>query len=132
MISHVSLGVNDVRKAEAFYDAVLTTIGAARLMGETGEFACWGTGGVPSFCVNLPMDSSRPAAAGNGSHLGFSAGTDAEVDAFHAAALAAGATDEGAPGLRPQYGPHYYAAFVRDPFAHKIEAVHETRFPTER
>jgi catechol 2,3-dioxygenase-like lactoylglutathione lyase family enzyme len=64
-------------------------------------------------------------APGPGFHLAFDAASRASVDRFHAAALAAGGTDEGGPGPRPHYGATYYAAFVRDPDGHKLEAVHQ-------
>ncbi|MFM7444877.1 MAG: VOC family protein, partial [Tabrizicola sp.] len=69
-----------------------------------------------------PFDGN-PASVGNGTMVSFLAQTRAQVDAFHAAALAHGGTDEGAPGLRPQYGPHFYAAYVRDPDGNKLNAV---------
>ncbi len=69
-----------------------------------------------------PIDGA-PATVGNGTHLAFFATSREAVDAFHAAALEAGATDDGAPGPRPEYGAPYYGCFVRDPDGHKIEAT---------
>ena len=75
----------------------------------------------PEFWVQAPIDG-RPASVGNGSHVGFFADSKAQVDAFHAAALTAGAGDEGAPGPRPLYGEPYYGCFIRDLDGHKVEA----------
>lgn len=120
IMSHVSLGANDVPRALAFYDAVLATLGAARVMEHPGVVA-YGKA-FPEFWVGGAHDGA-PASVGNGVHFGFTAASKAEVDAFHAAALAAGGTDDGAPGPRADYGPQYYGAFVRDPEGHKIEAA---------
>jgi catechol 2,3-dioxygenase-like lactoylglutathione lyase family enzyme len=76
----------------------------------------------PKFFVQAPFDGVT-ASVGNGTHIGFIAADRASVDAFHAAALAAGATDDGAPGPRPAYGAAYYGCFVRDPDGRKIEAT---------
>jgi len=76
----------------------------------------------PEFWLNDPVNE-EPASVGNGTHVGFVADSREAVDAFHAAALAAGAQDEGAPGERPHYGAPYYGCFVRDPDGHKIEAT---------
>jgi catechol 2,3-dioxygenase-like lactoylglutathione lyase family enzyme len=73
--------------------------------------------------VQTPIDG-RPASVGNGTHFGFWADDKEQVHAFHRAALAAGAKDEGAPGPRPEYGEPYYGCFVRDPDGHKIEAAY--------
>ncbi|MGH8727375.1 MAG: VOC family protein [Burkholderiales bacterium] len=67
--------------------------------------------------------NGKPASVGNGTHFGFIATTKEEVHAFHAAALAAGGKDDGAPGPRPEYGEPYYGCFIRDPDGHKIEAA---------
>jgi catechol 2,3-dioxygenase-like lactoylglutathione lyase family enzyme len=82
---------------------------------------CWGRS-YPEFWVQRPVDG-RKASSGNGTHIGFDAASKAEVEAFHAAGLAAGGSDEGAPGPRPQYGAPYYGCFLRDPEGHKIEAA---------
>jgi catechol 2,3-dioxygenase-like lactoylglutathione lyase family enzyme len=120
VMSHVSLGTNDYPRARAFYDAVLATLQIPRLM-EHGESAAYGRA-FPEFWIGRPHDGGR-AAPGNGTHISFLANSAAEVDAFHAKALALGATCDGPPGLRPQYTPTYYAAFVRDLDGHKIEAM---------
>lgn len=119
-LSHVSLGTSDIVRAAAFYDTVLATLGIARLVSED-DVVVWGRA-YPEFFVHVPIDG-RPATVGNGTHVAFLARSRAEVDAFHAAARAAGATDEGAPGPRAEYDAPYYGAFVRDPDGHKIEAT---------
>jgi catechol 2,3-dioxygenase-like lactoylglutathione lyase family enzyme len=121
MLHHVSVGVADVTNAARFYDPVLAALGYRRVM----EFLPYAIGygdGAPEFWVQLPHDQ-QAASAGNGVHVGFAAASQDAVRAFHQAALAAGATDEGAPGPRPEYSPNYYGAFVRDPEGHKLEAV---------
>jgi len=120
LLSHVSLGTNDFERATRFYDAVLTTIGAKRVM-EHGEAVAYGRA-FPEFWVQRPYDG-KAAAVGNGTHVAFLAHSRADVDAFHAAAIKAGGVDDGAPGLRPQYSPAYYGCFVRDPDGHKVEAM---------
>jgi catechol 2,3-dioxygenase-like lactoylglutathione lyase family enzyme len=118
-LSHVSVGVTDIPRARRFYDAVLATL-AIRMMVEF-EGAGYGRD-FPEFWIGPPHDG-KPASAGNGTHICFKAESKEQVDDFHAKALELGGTDEGAPGLRPEYMPNYYAAFVRDPDGNKIEAV---------
>ncbi|WP_137391155.1 VOC family protein [Rhodoligotrophos defluvii] len=120
IMSHVSIGTNDFEKAVAFYDAVLATVGARRVMEHDGAVA-YGKH-FPEFWVQRPIDG-RPAVVGNGTHFGFFAKSKAEVDAFYAAAIGAGAAPDGAPGPRPDYGEPYYGCFVRDLDGHKIEAA---------
>ncbi|NER35567.1 MAG: VOC family protein [Oscillatoria sp. SIO1A7] len=119
IISHVSLGTNDLDRSVAFYDRVLPTVGCRRIMEDPGGVAYGKI--YPEFLVKVPIDG-QPASVGNGTHIGFVASTKESVDAFYEAALAAGGIDEGAPGPRPDYGEAYYACFVRDPDGHKIEA----------
>ncbi|MDX2244174.1 MAG: VOC family protein [Leptolyngbyaceae cyanobacterium bins.302] len=119
ILSHVSLGTNDFDRAVAFYDRVLPTLGIQRIMEHPGVVA-YGKK-YPEFWIGIPFDN-QPATVGNGTHIGFIAPTKESVHAFHEAALAAGAIDEGAPGGRPDYGEPYYGCFVRDPDGHKIEA----------
>ena len=120
MIHHASLGTNDVARAKAFYGPVLATLGM-RLLGEDEGELHYGAG---TFLISIvvPHDG-KPAGAGNGSHVAFAAGTRAMVDRFYQAAMAHGGTEDGKPGLRPEYDAHYYGAFVRDPDGNKIEAV---------
>ena len=120
VMSHVSIGANDFERATAFYDAIMPTIGARRVMSLPGAIA-YGKR-FPEFWVQTPIDG-KPATAGNGVHFGFIASSREMVRSFHDAALAAGATDDGAPGPRP-YGEPYFGCFVRDPDGHKIEAAY--------
>jgi catechol 2,3-dioxygenase-like lactoylglutathione lyase family enzyme len=124
MLHHLSFGVADLARAAAFYDAALAPLGYVRVF-EDDTAVGYGypegvANGEDKFCLKL-----RPAAAapGAGFHLAFAAPTCAAIAQFHAAALAQGGRDNGRPGLRPDYGPHYYAAFVIDPDGHAIEAV---------
>ena len=119
IMSHVSIGTNDFERAVAFYDVVLGTIGAKRLM-EHPFAVAYGTM-FPEFWVQPPIDGGAAQVA-NGTHFGFYASSKAQVDAFYDAALAAGATDDGPPGPREEYGAAYYGCFVRDLDGHKIEA----------
>jgi catechol 2,3-dioxygenase-like lactoylglutathione lyase family enzyme len=126
MLSHISLGVSDLERSQAFYDAALAPLGYVRLW-RTDRGVGYGPPnpeGNEKLALFLKRESSVPLAAGPGFHLALVAPSPAAVDAFHAAALAAGGRDDGAPGLRPNYGKTYYAAFVFDPDAHKLEAKH--------
>lgn len=121
MLHHVSIGVADVARAAQFYDRVLRELGFGRVL----EFLPYGIGygyQLPQFWVQLPHDRSA-ASVGNGVHIAFNATSEAMVRAFHRAALEAGGTDDGAPGPRPDYGPDYFGAFVRDLDGNKLEAV---------
>jgi catechol 2,3-dioxygenase-like lactoylglutathione lyase family enzyme len=120
MLHHVSVGVRDVVRAAEFYDPVLATLGYKRVM----EFMPYGIGygeKLPEFWIQLPADKSF-YTVGNGVHIGFGAKSKEAIDAFHRAALGAGGTNEGEPGPRPDYGPAYYGAFVRDCDGNKLEA----------
>lgn len=121
IMSHVSIGTNDLARAVAFYDAVLPTLGCRKLFEYPGAIA-YGKR-FPEFWVQTPIDG-KAATVGNGTHLCFIATSKEAVHAFHEAALAAGATDDGPPGPRPQYSEGYYGAFARDPDGHKVEAAY--------
>ncbi len=127
MIGHLSLGVSDMQRAMAFYDAVLACIGATRVWSDLRAAGYGPTGGNDKLALFAqPGDlHAGPLAAGPGFHLALDAPDRASVDAFHAAALANGGQDEGPPGPRTHYGDSYYAAFVRDPDGHKLEVVHQ-------
>lgn len=123
-ISYVTLGATDFEAGLAFYDRVMAAIGWARFAVH-GTFAGYGPGGESggqTVWVCRPFDGGE-ASFGNGTMLAFGADTRAEVDAFHAAAMAAGGADEGAPGPRPQYTPDWYAAYLRDPAGNKLAIV---------
>ena len=131
MFTYICLGTNDLERAARFYDATLSALGLARcdVGSEPGWEATvgWGTyknGGAQELALwlNKPFDG-RTAAAGNGTMVALKAQSWRQVDAFHAAALAHGGRSEGAPGLRPQYKPDFYAAYVRDPDGNKLAAV---------
>lgn len=127
MLHHLSLGVRDIDRAVAFYDAALAPLGYVRVWsdlrrGETGQAAGYGPpDGGDKLALKAHDDAAR--AHGPGFHVAFAAPSRAAVDAFHAAALTAGGLDNGPPGLRLLYGPTYYAAFVIDPDGHHIESV---------
>ena len=123
MFSHITLGSNDMAKAKAFYDAALAPLGLA-VVDNFGDSVAYGQADEASsrFWVVTPFDGG-PASFGNGTHVALLAPSRAAVDAFHAAALANGGSDEGAPGLRPQYMENYYGAYVRDPDGNKLQAV---------
>ena len=120
MMSHVSIGTNRFDAALQFYDRVLATLGARRLMEHPGAVVYGKT--FPEFWVQKPIDG-QPAQVGNGTHFGFFAESKAAVDEFYRAAIAAGAKEDGAPGPRKEYGAPYYGCFVRDLDGHKIEAT---------
>lgn len=132
MIDHLGFNVSDIARSKLFYDAALAPLQIAVVMEVTPEqsgrpYAYLGYGktadsrdiqaGKPSFWI-----AGEPGT-GNHLHVAFLAASRAEVDAFHAAALAAGGTDNGPPGVRAHYHPNYYGAFVLDPDGHNIEAV---------
>ncbi len=123
MIDHVSLGVKDLERSRRFYDAVLRPLGIVRIVdfqrrgSDYGAMA--GSLGV-QFTITVETGESLPSP---GMHLCFRAPDRAAVHAFHAAALLSGGRDDGEPGLRPQYHPDYFAAFVIDPDGHRVEAV---------
>ncbi len=118
MIDHVSIVVRDLAAATRFYDSVLATIGITKL--EARPTTVGFGKKYPEFWINLRADAVQPSS---GAHVCFRARSPEIVDAFHAAAVAAGGASDGAPGLRSQHGDGYYAAFIRDPDGNRIEAV---------
>jgi len=125
MISYVTLGSDDLPRLARFYDAVLAPLGQRRCHTDD-TYVGWGPDGVDDAPASLwlcrPFDGGQ-ASVGNGTMVALHAATRAQVHAVHAAALTHGARDEGAPGPRPHYGPHFYAAYFRDPEGHKIAVV---------
>ena len=123
MIDHMGIGVSDFAASKRFYDAALAPLGMGKAMEVTPEQSGgyhgigYGPDGKPVFWIG--NDGLR----GSGIHVAFAAPSRAAVDAFYAAAMAAGGRDNGAPGLRPHYHPDYYGAFVLDPDGLNIEAV---------
>jgi catechol 2,3-dioxygenase-like lactoylglutathione lyase family enzyme len=120
MIDHLGINVTDVAKAIAFYTKALAPIGYALVMQvDEGDYHGAGFGENKKPVLWL----GQGAPNGHRVHVAFATKSRKLVDAFHAAALAAGGEDNGKPGLRLDYHPHYYAAFVRDPDGHNIEVV---------
>jgi len=122
MLGHLSIGVRGFDRAIAFYDAVLRPIGFVRVWSNPDGVG-YGPPGDGDKLALFPRDDA--SAPGAGFHLAFNAPDRAAVDAFRAAALAKGGMDNGPPGLRPDYSPTYYAAFVIDAEGWKLEAVHQ-------
>ncbi len=119
MINHLSIGVRDIKRTKAFYDAVLSPLGYTCL--SSGDTSL-GYGAKAVVLWISKTDSPVPANPNSGLHICFDAPTRASVDAFHKAALKAKGEDNGKPGLRPDYDANYYAAFVVDPDGYRIEA----------
>jgi catechol 2,3-dioxygenase-like lactoylglutathione lyase family enzyme len=119
MIDHVSIGVGDLGKARRFYDAALAPLGY-RCLSEDGSALGYGAE-RPEFWV-LAVAKPVPAEPQSGLHLCLAAPSRGAVDGFYRAALASGGADNGKPGLRADYGPGYYAAFVVDPEGYRLEA----------
>jgi catechol 2,3-dioxygenase-like lactoylglutathione lyase family enzyme len=119
MISHVSLGVKDLAKARRFYDAALEPLGY-KCLHEFPE--ALGYGATAAELWVMAAQRPVPADEASGLHFCLDAKRRKDVDAFHAAAIKAGGRDHGKPGLRPDYGENYYAAFVVDPDGYRLEA----------
>jgi catechol 2,3-dioxygenase-like lactoylglutathione lyase family enzyme len=121
VLDHVSLGVTDLARAIAFYDAVLAPLGVVRVW-TAGDAAGYG---YPGQDDSLAIKREPGAAVGSSarSHLAFTAPTPEAASQFHAAGIAHGAHDEGEPGFCPEYGPGYFAAFLRDHDGYRLEAV---------
>lgn len=119
MLDHISIGVADIARARRFYDAVLAPLGYKRLSNSDDSLG-YGTDSVVLW-INK---AARPVPADleSGLHFCFASPSREAVDRFHAAALGKGGSDNGAPGLRADYGDNYYAAFVIDPEGYRIEA----------
>ncbi len=120
MIHHISVGSNDIGRAEPFYTAVLAVVGW-RLIDRDATSLDYGTSTV-QLSVETPVDGNC-ATPGNGVHIAFAAQGRAEVDRFHEIALQMGGVCAGKPGIRSAYDRDYYGAFVRDPDGNKLEAV---------
>jgi catechol 2,3-dioxygenase-like lactoylglutathione lyase family enzyme len=123
MIDHTGVTVREFAKSREFYARALAPLGYVPLMafpeqaGQHGGFAGFGVPPKPDFWIAGGTPNLPPV------HVAFRAASRAVVDAFHAAAIAAGGRDNGPPGLRPHYHANYYGAFVLDPDGHNIEAV---------
>ncbi|MBB1626117.1 VOC family protein [Achromobacter sp. UMC71] len=126
LLDHVSISVAGLDAARPFYDAIMQALGAAKVYDRVdalgyGERCQPGDAG--HSYLTIQADAGAPPAAPARRHWCFKAASRTAVDAFHAAGLAQGGRDDGAPGLRPHYHPHYYAAFLLDPSGNRIEAV---------
>lgn len=120
MLHHISFAVADLKRAGAFYDRALSSLGYRRVFEDASAIGYGVEDGKDKFCLKLRPDVNSP---GPGFHLAFAAPTRDAVDAFYAAAVATGGICNGPPGARPNYGPTYYAAFVIDPDGYRVEAV---------
>jgi catechol 2,3-dioxygenase-like lactoylglutathione lyase family enzyme len=123
MLGHLSFGVEDLERAAGFYDRVLAPLGFVRVWSNERGAGFGPKGGGDKLALFARPGQVGPP--GPGFHLAFDAPSRAAVDAFHAAAMAAGGRDAGAPGPRPHYSATYYAAFVIDLDGYKLEAVHQ-------
>ena len=119
MFSHVTIGANDIAKAKTFYDALLRPLGITRRADYPDAAAYGAADGPMPLWVVRPLDK-KPATAGNGITIGLEADSRPAVDAAYKAAMAAGGRDEGPPGVRENYSPNYYGAYVRDPDGTKL------------
>jgi len=117
MLDHVTIWITDLARSAAFYDQALRPLGIERFASDGPNFAGYGADRKGFFWIGV-----RDAVP-IGTHIAFASPSHAIVDAFYAAAMAAGGKDNGPPGPRPQYHAHYYGAFVLDPDGHNIEAV---------
>jgi catechol 2,3-dioxygenase-like lactoylglutathione lyase family enzyme len=120
MIDHISVGVGDLERSARFYELTLAPLGLSRLVTRPGTVGFGKS--YPEFWINLRAGMT-PVPPESGCHICLRAKSTGEVDAFHASALNAGGSDDGAPGLRPHDRVRYYAAFIRDPDGNRIEAV---------
>jgi catechol 2,3-dioxygenase-like lactoylglutathione lyase family enzyme len=116
-IDHVTIGVSDLDRSRAFYEKALAPLGLDRTLAMGAQQVLFGNGREWVFVISTAYRSGAPV------HVAFGAESPEQVQAFHEAGLAAGGTDHGAPGPRPQYSDDYYGAFVLDPDGHNIEAV---------
>src|ERR1700694_2479560 len=118
MLDHVGLDVSDYERSKAFYEKTLAPLGLKLLMQPAPGVGGFGEGQKPFLWIR-----TRGRASQSGVQVAFTAGSRRPVDSFHAAALEAGASDNGGPGVREIYHPNYYGAFVLDPDGNNIEAV---------
>ena len=118
MLDHVGLDVSDYERSRAFYEQALAPLGLKLMMEPVPGIGGFGDGRKPFFWIG-----ARGRAPQSGVHVAFTSDSREAVDAFHAAAMEAGATDNGGPGVREIYHPNYYGAFVLDPDGNNVEAV---------
>ena len=118
MLDHIGFAVSHYERSKAFYERALAPLGVALVMEPAGQAAGFGSAGKPWFWVEAQGKPVRGRL-----HIALAAGNRNQVDAFHAAALEAGGTDNGPPGVRAIYHPNYYGAYVLDPDGNNVEAV---------
>jgi catechol 2,3-dioxygenase-like lactoylglutathione lyase family enzyme len=118
LLDHVTIGISDLERSKAFYDAALRSLGISRLYADGADAAGYGISPKAFFWIGR-----RAVAPRSGAHIAFAARNRAAVDRFYEDAIKAGGTDNGRPGIRPHYHANYYGAFVLDPDGHNIEAV---------
>jgi catechol 2,3-dioxygenase-like lactoylglutathione lyase family enzyme len=123
VLDHVSITVSNIARAESFYDAVFAALGVARVISEPNRIGYGERARADHPDLTYLSVRVGETVRVQGRHWAFKAATREAVDAFHAAGIAAGGRDEGAPGLRPHYHESYYAAFLLDPDGNRIEAV---------
>ena len=121
ILHHMSLGVTDLERSAAFYDAALSALGYVRVWVNESAIGYGHPGGEDRLAIKL--QSGGVVTPSPRFHVALSAPSRSSVDAFYEAALRNGGIDDGAPGPRPHYGEHYYAAFVVDPDGYRVEAV---------
>jgi catechol 2,3-dioxygenase-like lactoylglutathione lyase family enzyme len=124
VFDHISIGARDIAKAKTFYDAALKPLGITRLSADEMSL---GYGKEAAGFWIYAAERQVPDDPKSGLHICFTAPSRESVAAFHSAALAHGGRDNGKPGLRKDYGPHYYAAFVHDPEGYRLEAYYGGR-----
>ncbi|MDN3576463.1 VOC family protein [Chitinimonas viridis] len=120
MLHHISFGVRELERSAIFYDGTLATLGYIRVWSDDDAIGYGLPGGEDLLCIKQRAATHPPGA---GFHLALTASSHEAIQAFHTAALQLGGQDNGEPGLRPDYGDHYYAAFVLDPDGYALEAV---------
>lgn len=121
MIGYVTLGTNDLPRAQRFYDTLLAEMGVTRMMEFGGRGTAWAAAmDKPMLCIMKPYDG-RPATVGNGVMVGIGVDSRATVDRMHKKALELGGTDEGPPGLRAEGGEGFYVAYFRDLDGNKLD-----------
>jgi catechol 2,3-dioxygenase-like lactoylglutathione lyase family enzyme len=124
LILYTMIGVSDLERSGAFYDAVFATLGYKRSRESDADYMAWGPtyDGGAGFWICKPFNGEAPSF-GNGNMIALRGRSEAQVQAFHKAALLHGGTDEGAPGTRTAYGPSFYVGYVRDPDGNKLGCV---------
>jgi len=121
---YTTTGTNNMHHMIIFYDAIFDVLGISRIPSWNESWATWGDPSDKgfSFCICEPFDKNK-ATAGNGTMFAFRARSAEQVRKFHAAGLMHGGSDEGAPGIREEYGADFYVAYLRDPDGHKLACV---------